>query len=41
MCDVTKIQICEIVGLGGILRKNKMNKACKCKLVGDTSTVIP
>ena len=26
-CDITKIQICEIMGLDRILRKNKMKKA--------------
>ena len=26
-CDITKIQICEIMGLDKILRKNKMKKA--------------
>ena len=25
-CDITKIQICEIMGLDRILRKNKMKK---------------
>ena len=25
-CDVIKIQICEIMGLDGIFRKNKMKK---------------
>ena len=32
MCDLTKIQICEIMGLGGILRKNKMRKASLPKI---------
>ena len=31
-CDITKIQICEIMGLDRILRKNKMKKAAFPKI---------
>ena len=31
-CDVTKIQICEIMGLVSVLRKNKMKIASLLKI---------